>query len=223
MLQGGIAQQEWRVAQLLSRLLKLLMPYLNHPYQSMRDRLGSVLTNIFLHDIQLPGGTQSQSPRVEPFVHELLPQLACLLNNNGSRDSPVAEGDVKPEDEEERSCALRLLKTVSQWLAGMWSRTYGCHHEVQLQFLPFLCTYESNDVDKELARECSLALCFIAQTVMHESPITVALETVYQVAQNGTWKAKISALEFLQVKILLKYLWKFCVSNFLIYTGPHFQ
>lgn len=78
-----------RVAQLLTRLLRILLPFLNHPYQNMRDRLGSVLTNIFLHDIQLPGGTESRSPRVEPFVNELLPQLACLLSN-GNRDSPVS-------------------------------------------------------------------------------------------------------------------------------------
>ena len=89
MLQGGISQQEWRVSELLFRLLKLLRPYLNHPYQNMRDRLGSVLTNIFLHDIDLPGGTASSSPRVRDFVNEILPQLALLLDN-GNGDSPVS-------------------------------------------------------------------------------------------------------------------------------------
>lgn len=88
MLQGGISQQEWRVSELLYRLLNLLRPYLNHPYQNMRDRLGSVLTNIFLHDIEIPGGTASSSPRVKDFVDEILPQLALLLDA-GSRDSPV--------------------------------------------------------------------------------------------------------------------------------------
>lgn len=209
-----------RVSELLYRLLSLLKPYLNHPYQNVRDRLGSVLTNIFLHDVQVPGGTRSYSPRVEPFVRELLPQLACLLGN-GVRDSPVTslvaalsvpffdllpplplsqtENDAKIEDEEERACALRLLKTVSQWLAGMWSRTYGCGQEQQLLLLPYLCSYESNDKDKELARECALALCFISQTVMHLPAVEVSLNIIHQIAQSGTWKAKISVLEFLQV------------------------
>lgn len=93
MLQGGISQQEWRVSELLFRLLKLLRPYLNHPYQNMRDRLGSVLTNIFLHDIELPGGTVSSSPRVQDFVNEILPQLALLLDTK-NRDSPVNVGFV---------------------------------------------------------------------------------------------------------------------------------
>ena len=33
MLQGGIAQQEWRVAELLHRLVDFMRPYLSHPYQ----------------------------------------------------------------------------------------------------------------------------------------------------------------------------------------------
>ena len=81
MLQGGISQQEWRVSELLARLLDVLRPYLNHPYQNMRDRLGSVLTNIFLHDLQIPGGNKSSAPRVQDFVYEILPQLAPLLDN----------------------------------------------------------------------------------------------------------------------------------------------
>jgi len=196
MLQGGISQQEWRVSELLSRLLDVLRPYLNHPYQNMRDRLGSVLTNIFLHDLQIPGGNKSSAPRVQDFVYEILPQLAPLLDNeNPSSDQTMQ----KVEDEEERNKALRLLKTISQWLAGMWSRTYGCQPDVQLLFLPYLCSHESSDTDKELARECSLALCFMAQTVMHPSAIVIALKTLSQIAENGTWKARIASLEFLQV------------------------
>lgn len=32
-LQGALAQQEWRVGQLLNRLLSFLAQYLTHPYQ----------------------------------------------------------------------------------------------------------------------------------------------------------------------------------------------
>jgi len=194
MLQGGVSQQEWRVSELLSRLLDVLRPYLNHPYQNMRDRLGSVLTNIFLHDLQIPGGSKSSSPCVKDFVHEIIPQLAPLKLYNENSD---ISGNV--EDEEEKNKALRLLKTISQWLAGMWSRTYGCQPDVQLLFLPYLCSHESSDTDKELARECSLALCLMAQTVMHPPAIQVALETLNGVAKSGTWKARIASLEFLQV------------------------
>ena len=38
-----------------------------------------MLTNIFLHDIQLPNGANSLSPRVHVFVGEILPKLEMIL------------------------------------------------------------------------------------------------------------------------------------------------
>ena len=45
--------------------------------------------------------------------------------------------DAVEINEDERNTALRLLKTISQWLAGMWSRTYGCQPDIQLLFIPY--------------------------------------------------------------------------------------
>lgn len=109
------------------------------------------------------------------------------------------------KDDEERNKSLRLLKTVSQWLSGMWTRSYGCAPDAQLQLLPYLFAAESSDTDKELARECSLALCFISATVMRSSTIEVALKTVCEVAHQGSWKARIASLEFLQVSVSYPY------------------
>jgi proteasome activator subunit 4 len=39
-LQGALAQQEWRVAELLHDLLKYIEPKLGHSYKDVRDRLG---------------------------------------------------------------------------------------------------------------------------------------------------------------------------------------
>lgn len=66
------------MSHILSHLLQTLRPYLDHPYQSMRSRLGSMLTNIFLYDIALPGGHRTLSPHVEDFVNEILPKLKPL-------------------------------------------------------------------------------------------------------------------------------------------------
>lgn len=115
------------------------------------------------------------------------------------------------EDEGDKDKALRLLKTISRWLAGMWTRTYGCQPDAQLLFLPYLCSHESSDTDQELARECSATLCLMAQTVMHPTAIQIALETLNTVVKNGTWKARIASLEFLQVSdnshLIVEYDW----------------
>ena len=40
LLQGALAQQEWRVTELLTRLFVHLKPHLEHQYDNVRDRLG---------------------------------------------------------------------------------------------------------------------------------------------------------------------------------------
>ena len=45
MVQGALAQQEWRVAELLDRLESYLMSHLHHPYKNIRDRIGRLLTD----------------------------------------------------------------------------------------------------------------------------------------------------------------------------------
>lgn len=48
LLQGVLAQQEWRVNELLHRLHGYLMEHLRYPYKNVRDRIGrSVMRNSF--------------------------------------------------------------------------------------------------------------------------------------------------------------------------------
>jgi len=75
-LQGAMAQQEWRVGSLLYRLDQFLKPFLTHPYQNVRERLGSVVSNIYAMDIQFPSGTGGiLSPNLSDLVAEVLPRL----------------------------------------------------------------------------------------------------------------------------------------------------
>jgi len=70
-----------------------------------------VLTNIFLHDIQLPNGASSSSPRVDIFVGEILPKLEIILIDG---DSSVIKTHIFI------FAALNLL--LSEFLKG----EYGC-------------------------------------------------------------------------------------------------
>jgi len=80
-LQGALAQQEWRAGNLLHRLVAFLMPFCAHPYQTVRDRLGSVLTNVFLNDLEFDDkeeASNKRNPRVADFLNEVLPKLDLL-------------------------------------------------------------------------------------------------------------------------------------------------
>ncbi|XP_050688195.1 proteasome activator complex subunit 4-like isoform X2 [Eriocheir sinensis] len=90
MLMGGLGQQQWRVSELSHQLLEYLRPSISHAYKSIRDRMGSVLTGIFMYDLILPGGGNSQYPVCSKFIEEILPQLAPLIqepNLSAANDS----------------------------------------------------------------------------------------------------------------------------------------
>jgi hypothetical protein len=80
-LQGAIAQQEWRAGKMLHRLMDFLKPYCSHPYQAVRDRMGSVLTNVFLNDLHFADKAEAankRSPRIADFIAEVVPLLEVL-------------------------------------------------------------------------------------------------------------------------------------------------
>ena len=78
-LQGAMAQQEWRIGSLLHQLDRFLVPYLTHPYQNVRERLGSVVANVYAMDIHF--GEESagtMSPNIASLVAEVLPKLEVM-------------------------------------------------------------------------------------------------------------------------------------------------
>ena len=98
-LQGGIAQQQWRIGELCHRLVEFLRPFLTHPYKNVRDRLGSVLANIYMSDLEFSneiftgsggemmdtdeqsqnnGPSNKRNPRVVDFINEVVPQLEMM-------------------------------------------------------------------------------------------------------------------------------------------------
>ena len=92
------------MGELLSRLLVFLKPFLHHPYNNVRTRLGAVLTSIFSLDLEFEGRpAPATSPREAAFVAEVAGRLA-VLGEGG-------EGDRREE-------ALHLLQTTAKWLAS---------------------------------------------------------------------------------------------------------
>ncbi|EPY88734.1 hypothetical protein CB1_000157005 [Camelus ferus] len=109
-LQGGLAQQEWRVPELLHRLLKYLEPKLTQVYKNVRERIGSVLTYIFMIDVSLPNTAPTASPRVPEFTARILEKLKPLMDVDEEIQNHVMEENGIGE-EDERTQGIKLLKT----------------------------------------------------------------------------------------------------------------
>uniref|UniRef100_W5L008 Proteasome activator subunit 4b n=1 Tax=Astyanax mexicanus TaxID=7994 RepID=W5L008_ASTMX len=136
-LQGGLAQQEWRVPELLHRLLMYLEPKLTQVYKNVRERIGSVLTYIFMLDVTLPNTLPTKSPHLAEFTERVVSRLKPLLEGEEEIQNHVVEENGVGE-QDERTQAIKLLKTVLKWLMASAGRSFTTPVAQQLQLLPLL-------------------------------------------------------------------------------------
>lgn len=71
----------------LSLLLEYLRPYLNHSFKNVRERLGSILINIFEADLQFVDAPEPECPRIKGIINEVVQKIQVLKldepKNNG--------------------------------------------------------------------------------------------------------------------------------------------
>ncbi|XP_049827617.1 proteasome activator complex subunit 4-like [Schistocerca gregaria] len=224
-LQGALNQQEWRVSELFHRLMEYFKPFLTHPFQNVRDRLGSVISNILETDIVFPDGPRTKSPHISDFVDSILPQLEILHQTSEKTNSPaknhvVQKGvaksieNVKSEaaieeamkllksidvSSDEKDVAIRLLKTVCRWLTGSLTRAvYGGVPEF-FKFFHIVCLMENYDVDEELCKCCTSLLGMLAQTTTLPEYIPPAMESISMASKSNSWQVRSTCVEFMQV------------------------
>lgn len=78
-LQGAFNQHVWRMGSVAHRLLDYLRPFLNHPFQNVRERIGSTMINIFENDLIFPGTEQTNfSPRIAELIGSRAQEFALL-------------------------------------------------------------------------------------------------------------------------------------------------
>lgn len=55
-----------------------LRPHLNHMYQNVRERLGSVLINIFEADLRFVDGPEPECPRIKDMITEVVGKIEIM-------------------------------------------------------------------------------------------------------------------------------------------------
>ncbi|KAB1266874.1 Proteasome activator complex subunit 4 [Camelus dromedarius] len=155
-LQGGLAQQEWRVPELLHRLLKYLEPKLTQVYKNVRERIGSVLTYIFMIDVSLPNTAPTASPRVPEFTARILEKLKPLMDVDEEIQNHVMEENGIGE-EDERTQGIKLLKTM-----------------------------ENDNSYDELKRDAKLCLSLMSQGLLYPHQVPLVLQVLKQYERRLT-------------------------------------
>lgn len=81
-----------------------LRPYLNHSFQNVRERLGSLLINIFEADLEFGGANAPECPRIKDFMAEMLARLQILNDDIPEQMLAVGkkDGDEKADKKTEK-------------------------------------------------------------------------------------------------------------------------
>uniref|UniRef100_A0A8B9HIU6 Proteasome activator subunit 4b n=1 Tax=Astyanax mexicanus TaxID=7994 RepID=A0A8B9HIU6_ASTMX len=202
-LQGGLAQQEWRVPELLHRLLMYLEPKLTQVYKNVRERIGSVLTYIFMLDVTLPNTLPTKSPHLAEFTERVVSRLKPLLEGEEEIQNHVVEENGVGE-QDERTQAIKLLKTVLKWLMASAGRSFTTPVAQQLQLLPLLfkiAPVENDDSYDELKRDAKTCLSLMSQGLLYPEQIPLVLKVLNEIAGSSSWHARFSVLTYLQIMV----------------------
>lgn len=97
----------------------------------------SVLTYIFMLDVSLPNTLPTKSPHITEFTERILACLKPLLEGDEEiQNHVVEENGVGVQDE--RTQAIKLLKTVLKWLMASAGRSFTTPVVQQIQLLTLL-------------------------------------------------------------------------------------
>uniref|UniRef100_A0A8C3SV78 Proteasome activator subunit 4 n=1 Tax=Chelydra serpentina TaxID=8475 RepID=A0A8C3SV78_CHESE len=202
-LQGGLAQQEWRVPELLHRLLKYLEPKLTQVYKNVRERIGSVLTYIFMIDVSLPNTAPTKSPHVHEFTTRILENLKPLMEVDEEIQNHVMEENGVGE-QDERTQGIKLLKTILKWLMASAGRSFSTAVTEQLQLLPLffkIAPVENDNSYDELKRDAKMCLSLMSQGLLYPQQVPLVLQVLKQTARSGSWHARYTILTYLQTMV----------------------
>ena len=139
------------------RLLNLLRPFLNHPFQNVRERIGSTLINVFEGDLKFDGESWSNSPKISDMLAEIAHPLEILF-----KDDLINNENLIIDPNSEFAGSVRLFKTLAQWFTGIINRGSNGNEIEYFKLLP-ACRIERCEQDKELADSCSSLLAMISQ------------------------------------------------------------
>lgn len=197
---------------------------MNHSFQNVRERLGSILINIFEADLKFSGSSEPECPRIKDMIAEILDKVQILkddmpqIKKNGNFQIFVFDRILKicvfyfnldntdmetesSESSSEYDEAIRLFKTVCQWLVGILNRNTNGNVSEYFELLPYACRLERCEQDVELADSCSSLLAMLSQALTLPNCMETALRKIDEVSQMSSWSARLAVIDALQVLV----------------------
>nr|XP_026489617.1 proteasome activator complex subunit 4B-like [Vanessa tameamea] len=195
-LQGALGCMSWRAAPLAVELLKRLESanFIQHPYQNVREIVGSILMTIFDTELVIQGGDNGVAPCLKDFIASVEPRLDALYDLNGDIVVKTAvsmggqcglrETIAAPENPVVPITAIPLttLTKNSPHVARLSTETPRADHAHQTEGSDSAETESEDSVaDKQLVEQLNSALRLsgdVAPTQRHHARAVNLLTTV---------------------------------------------
>lgn len=103
--------------------------------------------------------------------------------------------------DEEYLQAVRIFKTVADYLSTMISLSTNGNRVEYFELLPFACRLERCEQDPELAVQCTKLLSMLSHALTLADCMPTALQRIDEVSRTSSWSSRHSAIGVLQVLV----------------------
>uniref|UniRef100_A0A3Q2DTV4 Proteasome activator complex subunit 4 C-terminal domain-containing protein n=1 Tax=Cyprinodon variegatus TaxID=28743 RepID=A0A3Q2DTV4_CYPVA len=152
-------------------------------------------------DVALPHTRPTSSPHVAEFVTRVLERLKPLTSEPEIHNH-IHEENTQEMDE--RTQAVKLLKTVLKWLMASAGRTFTTPVQQQLQLLPLLFKIAPVEIDEsydEMKQDARTCLSLMSQGLLYPEHIPLVLAALEEMAGSRSWHTRFSVLTYLQITV----------------------
>jgi proteasome activator subunit 4 len=119
-LAGAVIQHGWRIGHLNLRLVDYFLPYISHPYQTVRESVSSIMATLLRMDVPMKNYNNLENPSRKLVMDSLLNSLRPLLN---CQDSDLSSEENRNSDnllllESSKKMLDCVSKLVTQCVLG---------------------------------------------------------------------------------------------------------
>ncbi|KAG5672273.1 hypothetical protein PVAND_002412 [Polypedilum vanderplanki] len=192
-LQGAFNQHAWRMVSVARRLLTYLTPFLDHPFQNVRERIGSTLINIFENDLNFGDELPACLPQIRHLL-EMKKNELTLLKTDENQNHVI-------ETKTPYASAIRLFKTIAQCIIGIVNRCSNGNEVIYYELISIGVRLEKCEYDVELADSCSVLLALISQAFTKPQCVNELMKKIDEVSYYTSWSARLSIIDMMQVLV----------------------
>lgn len=137
--------------------------------------------------------TNNDSGKLPPQLQSLMENLSVVTKSEGSTPANGIN--------EKREKNVRILKTLCRWILETVMISGLDSLSSFYRVYPIMTQLEGNDKDEELSMTCTHSLAVLAETLTLPEHVPSVLDAILTVSQSGSWSARASCLDFLQVLV----------------------